>query len=384
MRIDETEVKKRRIDRRIIIGIALIAIVISMYHFAAPLLENNSFDIKMALSTDSYIVGSKITNFLDAVNEGDTATAYKIYGGSDLLAPSAIALTFSNNGIDPGCIIDVNTTSKEIYKEQAVVATECNVSIRDPYGQVSGSTPIHVYFKLYDTDKGWMITTISFDRPLTIDYNSTDTESLSDDGTAGRLAVKTTSSSLMVKNIEGIRAESVKGEMADTIDLLKLTVGLNVGSDAVDMKDVVISVNHDKNANILIYAGNNENEHMMKGFSTNSASQNLRQLLIEEGNSQKYFVVEKIRDEDASFSLKDPVINSGDLITVYIATVSSTSTGYSYLGSIYIPSLSASGLNIVPRTTVNIVFTPESGSITSTDLTTPSSYGTKETVQLFP
>ena len=43
-----------------------------------------------------------------------------------------------------------------------------------------------------------------------------------------------------------------------------------------------------------------------------------------------------------------------------------------------------SGINLVPRTTVNIIMTPEAGASTTADFVTPSSYGVKEAVQLYP
>jgi flagellin FlaB len=49
-----------------------------------------------------------------------------------------------------------------------------------------------------------------------------------------------------------------------------------------------------------------------------------------------------------------------------------------------ITELKTSGLYLVPRTTVNIVLTPESGAATTADFVAPSSYGVKETVQLYP
>jgi flagellin FlaB len=47
-------------------------------------------------------------------------------------------------------------------------------------------------------------------------------------------------------------------------------------------------------------------------------------------------------------------------------------------------TLVTSKLTLVPRTTVNIVMTPESGAATIAEFVTPSSYGVKETVQLYP
>ena len=217
----------------------------------------------------------------------------------------------------------------------------------------------------------------------------------------GKQATQEVSSNLMVKNIEGVRAKSSLTDMSDTIDLLRLKVGLNVGSAPVDVNQVVISITDGTTANNLVYAGNDKSYSTagsdngdMDAFGT-SAATNLQTLLTGTtnitgtpfNNSDHYYTVEKIRDEDSSFSQSNPVMNTGDLITVYIATASdaATSASYSEVATTNVSSgLKTSGLNIVPRTTVNIVLTPESGAATTADFVAPSSYGVKETVQLYP
>ncbi|QLC49661.1 flagellin [Methanolobus zinderi] len=218
----------------------------------------------------------------------------------------------------------------------------------------------------------------------------------------GKQATQEVSSNLMVKNIEGIRAKTNSTNMSDTIDLLRLKVGLNVGSAPVDVNQVVISITDGTTANTLVYAGN-EKSYASAGSSngamgnfTDTASTNLKTLLTNETtidstltNSQKYYTVEKIRDEDASFSQANPVMNTGDLITVYIATTSDEAVkgNYSQVGTadgLAASGLKSSNLTLVPRTTVNIVLTPESGAATTADFVAPSSYGVKETVQLYP
>ncbi|WP_342305251.1 archaellin/type IV pilin N-terminal domain-containing protein [Methanolobus sp. ZRKC5] len=217
----------------------------------------------------------------------------------------------------------------------------------------------------------------------------------------GKQATQEVSSNLMVKGVEGVRAKNSPVLISNTVDLLKLKVGLNVGSAPVDVNQVVVSITDGTTANNLVYAGNKKSyastgndNGFMTGFTT-GASVNLVTLLTgvtnvtsEFNNSDHYFTVEKIRDEDASFSQNNPVMNTGDLITLYIATTSDSaaSTGYSTVGSSDVSTggLNQSGLNLVPRTTVNIVLTPESGAATTADFVAPSSYGVKETVQLYP
>nr|WP_321497627.1 archaellin/type IV pilin N-terminal domain-containing protein [uncultured Methanolobus sp.] len=206
----------------------------------------------------------------------------------------------------------------------------------------------------------------------------------------GKQATQEVSSNLMIKGIEGVRAKNSLVDMSDTIDLLELKVGLNVGSSPVDVNQVIISITDGTTTNDLAYAGNSKSYGQMSGFNSSSATINLRHLLSGMTNNNEhpkvYFTVEKIRDEDSSFSQSNPVMNTGDLITVYIATISPESDGfaYDYVGSIDPVVMESSDLNLVPRAVVSIVMTPESGAATTAEFVTPSSYGVKETVQLYP
>ena len=222
----------------------------------------------------------------------------------------------------------------------------------------------------------------------------------------GKQATQEVSSNLIIKSIEGIRAKNSSTVMSDTIDMLKVRVGLNVGSAPVDVNQVVISVTDGTTANNLVYANNDKSYRTSSDsagemdFFGSSASTNVQLLLFNSttidstsnNNTARYFVAEKIRDEDTSFSQTNPVMNTGDLITVYIATVSSDATAATYrYASTYEATVDPangtmrdSGINLVPRTTVNIIMTPEAGAATTADFVTPSSYGVKEAVQLYP
>ncbi|MCC7576260.1 MAG: flagellin [Methanomethylovorans sp.] len=208
----------------------------------------------------------------------------------------------------------------------------------------------------------------------------------------GKQATQEVSSNLVIKSIEGIRAKNSSTSMAQNISLLKLKVGLNVGSSPVDLNQLVISISDGTNYNDLIY-GNNEKLYgtAMSNFSSSaSAETNLEKLLVGTqsspgDNAQHFFTASKIRDEDVSFSQGSPIINTGDLVTIYVSTVSGGDLGYTTIGPINTGgSQKDSTLDIGPRTTVNLVFTPEAGTITSAEFVTPSSYGTKETIQLYP
>ncbi|MDP2215727.1 MAG: flagellin, partial [Methanolobus sp.] len=198
----------------------------------------------------------------------------------------------------------------------------------------------------------------------------------------GKQSTQEVSSNLMVKNIEGVRAKT-SGSLSTTIDLLKLSVALNVGSSPVDVNQVVVSITDGTIAHNLVYGGNTKSYGTMTGFlGSNTSAQNLEALLTQGTNPTQFYTVDRIRDEDSSFSQGNPVMNTGDLIVVYISTTSSVAT-YDAIGSTT-GTLVSSNLTLVPRTLVNIVLTPESGAATVAEFVTPSSYGVKENVQLYP
>jgi flagellin FlaB len=207
----------------------------------------------------------------------------------------------------------------------------------------------------------------------------------------GKQATQEVSSNLMIKGIEGVRA-TTGTSMATNIDLLKMKVGLNVGSSPVDMNQVVISITDGTTTNNLLYAANSNTYAVaMANFSSSeTAAVNLGKMLSDSqsspgANGKYFYVIEKIRDEDTSFSQGKPVMNTGDLVTVFISTVASTDTGFTHIADTNTAGTQDdTGLVLSPRSMVNIVMTPESGAATTADFLTPSSYGVKETVQLYP
>jgi len=153
----------------------------------------------------------------------------------------------------------------------------------------------------------------------------------------------------------------------------------------VDVNQVVITITDGTTTNNLIYAANEKTytDVMTDFVATNTAAQN-RVAMLTGGDITKFFTVDKIRDEDASFSQGNPIMNTGDLITVYIGSVDSGATGYTNVGSDTTTGLDKSGLSLVTRTAVSILLTPESGAATVADFMAPSSYGVKESVALYP
>jgi flagellin FlaB len=315
-------------------------------------------------------VGAVVVNFLNAVNEGDPGSAFAMYHGSDFLAPATITMLFKNKDIQAGGIKEINITSTEMSDNLAFVKTECLVASLDISGREKDSFSIPIYFKLQNSEVGWIITRVSF-IPLDMQKCKHSTQEVS--------------SNLMIKNIEGVRAKNADGDTSATIDMLKLSVGLNVGSSPVDVNPVVISITDVTIAHNLVYAGNSKAYSQMTGFSDTSADTNLKALLTTATAPTKYYTVDRIRDEDQSFSQANPVMNSGDLIVVYLATTSADAAGLSHMGALNTGgTIVSSQLNLVPRTIVNIVMTPEAGAATIAEFVTPSSYGVKETVQLYP
>ncbi len=204
----------------------------------------------------------------------------------------------------------------------------------------------------------------------------------------GKQSTQEVSANLMIKNIEGVRAKTGI-TLSGTIDLLKIQLGLNVGSSPVDINQMVISVTDGTTSHNLVYAGNSKTYgNVMNGFNaSNTSTDNLMFLLTDASsnvnNSKRFFSVGKIRDEDLSFSQGNPVMNTGDLIMVYIGTVSDSAESNNALTPVN-GDLKSSGLRVVPRTTINIVLTPEAGATSVAEFVTPSSYGVKENVQLYP
>ncbi|MDI3485073.1 MAG: hypothetical protein PWQ75_2475 [Methanolobus sp.] len=105
-----------------------------------------------------------VTTFLTAINDDDFNTAFNMYTGKDFLAVASIEMIFSNKGIEPGTIQNINIVSQEINGSAAVVDVECTVL--SPDGQ---SSTIPIYFILQNSQLGWIITRVSFTVPLTLD-----------------------------------------------------------------------------------------------------------------------------------------------------------------------------------------------------------------------
>ncbi len=114
-------------------------------------------------------VPARVLDFLNAVNEGEFSTAFDMYQGKDFLAAASIEMIFDNKGIEPGTIQEINVVSQEIVDDLAIVTTECSVATLDLSGSPKDTTIVPVYFRLQNSELGWIITRVSFTVPLTLE-----------------------------------------------------------------------------------------------------------------------------------------------------------------------------------------------------------------------
>jgi len=103
-----------------------------------------------------------VVDFLNAVNADEPGLAFALYQGKDFLAPASITMIFKNKDIQAGGISEINITSTEVAGNLALVETECLVSSMDLSGKEKGSFSIPIYFKLQNSEVGWIITRVSF------------------------------------------------------------------------------------------------------------------------------------------------------------------------------------------------------------------------------
>jgi hypothetical protein len=156
LRIDENDVQKRRFSEKIPKALILIVLIFSIYLWVIPLIEMNANEGNITYTIDSYMVGSRVNNFLNSVNDGEIEIAFAMYQGKDFLAPASIKMIFSDKGIEQGSIKNIDIVSKTIVGQEAVVETNCNVSSFDMTGKEKEDLNVPIYFRLVDTDEGWI------------------------------------------------------------------------------------------------------------------------------------------------------------------------------------------------------------------------------------
>ncbi|WP_406661265.1 hypothetical protein V7O66_01715 [Methanolobus sp. ZRKC3] len=112
---------------------------------------------------------TSVISFLNAVNEGENGVAFDMYRGKDFLVPASITMIFGNKGIEQGGVKGITIVSNEVAGPVAIIKAECSVSILDLMGKEKDAKVVPIYFRVQDTDLGWIITRVSFDYPLEID-----------------------------------------------------------------------------------------------------------------------------------------------------------------------------------------------------------------------
>jgi flagellin FlaB len=152
----------------------------------------------------------------------------------------------------------------------------------------------------------------------------------------GTEAITEVSSNLMIERVSGTRADST----TERLSTYNITVRCAAGAGNIDLNQMIITA-IDKNTSVDLSRG-----------STADATN---------------YSLEEVRDEDDSFNATDDVyvINSGDLIKI---TINAT----------------AAEVAAAPRDDISFTLIPESGNPAVVDLTTPSSYGIKTIIQLYP
>lgn len=142
-------------------------------------------------------------------------------------------------------------------------------------------------------------------------------------------ATQQISSNMIVDKVLGDRGDSLN----ESIQSLKVRIKPDVGTTNIDLRQVIVTVMDNGTRSDLKYDTN-------------------------------YSAV-AVRDEDSSFSVSTPVLNSGDLVEI---NVNSASLNFS----------------LAPRKTFWISLNQELGQSINLEITTPNSYGIYRYVLLYP
>jgi len=260
--------------------------------------------------------------------------------------------------------------------------------------------------------------------------------------TTGKEATKEVSSNIGVDSIEGWRGGSNSSTsdfdtFSTEIYRLDMRCSLKVGSEPVDMNQVVLTITDGTTTNDLRYiygevnttdgtdaarivndathvgtyyrlevkngTDDSEDEHFYfeKVYPDVNASADGGIIYGDTDNTirignktgtylfaraDRFYIIEEIRDEDMSFTKANPVLNTGDLVKLILFVGSNDldtdiNATWDQLNN---ETLGEASLTIDPRTTVTLSMVPEGGAGTTVDFVTPSSYGTYASVDLYP
>ena len=148
-------------------------------------------------------------------------------------------------------------------------------------------------------------------------------------------ATQQISSNIVVEQVLGDR-----GSVANlTIQDLLIRLKPDVGTTSIDLRQVIVTVMDTTIRTDLTYSNN-----------TSSSS----------------YTAIAVRDEDNSFSVDTPVLNSGDLIEIKV------------------PATSIPGITLAPRKTFWLSLNQELGQAVNLEIATPNSFGVNVYVRLYP
>jgi len=260
----------------------------------------------------------------------------------------------------------------------------------------------------------------------------------------GKEATLEVSSNIDVESIEGWRSgvnASIGDDdtFSDTLDRLNLRCSLKIGSEPVDLNQIVITITDGTTTNDLRYIGGTVDANATNvsdgNFSSSDSNRLTTYRLVADGLTQiqvpypdatvganadyvnktsvgtvhlgynatraitgdyagkyfmcadMFFVAEMVRDADASFSLDNPVMTTGDLIKIILLTApSNTCTDETTLASLKNtdPRVGEAALTIDTRTMVSINIVPEGGANTLVEFVAPSSFGSYQSIGVYP
>ncbi|NJD76793.1 MAG: flagellin [Candidatus Methanoperedens sp.] len=152
-------------------------------------------------------------------------------------------------------------------------------------------------------------------------------------------ATQQISSNIIVDQVLGNRTDT-SGSVNDSIQSLIIRIKPDVGTTSIDLRQVIITI-MDKDYK----------------YDLNYSSS---------GTGSRMFTASAVRDEDGSFNVSTPVLNSGDLVAITINPAA------------------ISPVTLPTRKTIWLSLNQELGQAVNLEITTPNSYGVYRFVQLYP
>jgi len=149
-------------------------------------------------------------------------------------------------------------------------------------------------------------------------------------------ATQQISTNIVVDQVLGNRTNTNN----DTLDSLQIRIKPDVGTTSIDLRQVIITIWDQDNHYDLNYSS--------------------------DGTGSSAFSAAAVRDEDHSFGYTTPVLNSGDLVTLYVTQANMP------------------GITLTTRKTFWLSLNQELGASVNLELTTPNSFGIYKYVQLYP